>query len=349
MFLKHFNVIGSEYGITLKGEVGEFVNFLDVTTMLINKEIRTCLFIKPTDAKRYLHRKSDHSMHTFRSTPYSQFRRAMILCSEPCDQQHFVDYMLRKFVDSGYKEHELQCQKVKALQIDRNAVLNNATNNNIISKNKEDTLTFVINHDRKGSSEIRKIVRNNKEMIDYLFGKEIKIVVAERRSPNTASLLFAKSGFAKEQFVVRSSQKCDSKGDRCYTCKDIGIGKSVVINDFPVKLDYRLNCNSESVIYLYICKHCPDNKEFYFGQTSNCLRERANGHRACFAETKYKLSAMSFHTWEAHRELFHLKLDNFRAGIVKSTSAHMLDRSEDFFVDKTQADIVGLNRYKVMT
>ena len=58
---------------------------------------------------------------------------------------------------------------------------------------------------------------------------------------------------------------------------------------------------------------------------------------------------MSFHTWEAHRELFHLKLDNFRAGIVKSTSAHMLDRSEDFFVDKTQADIVGLNRYKVMT
>ena len=185
-------------------------------------------------------------------------------------------------------------------------------------------------------------------MINYLFGKEIKIVVAERRSPNTASLLFAKSGFAREQFEVGDSQKCGSIGDRCFTCKTIGIENSVVLNDFPVKLDYRLNCNSENVIYLYICKHCPDNKEFYFGQTSNCLRERANGHRACFAEAKYKNSAMSFHTWEEHRELFHKKLDNFTAGVVKSTSAHMLDRSEDFYVVKTKADLVGLNRYKVM-
>ena len=114
-FLKIFNKVGCEYGITLKGEVSDYVNFLDVTTMLVNKEIRTCLFIKPTDAKRYLHLKSDHSMHTFRSTPYSQFRRAMILCSEQCDQRFFIDYMLRKFKDSGYKEDELQCQKLKAL------------------------------------------------------------------------------------------------------------------------------------------------------------------------------------------------------------------------------------------
>ena len=99
---------------------------------------------------------------------------------------------------------------------------------------------------------------------------------------------------------------------------------------------------------MYTCKHCPDNKEFYFGQTNNCLRERANGHRACFAEAKYKKSAMSFHTWEVHKELFHKKLDNFVAGIVKSSSAHELDRNEDFYVVKTKADLVGLNRYKVL-
>ena len=256
--------------------------------------------------------------------------------------------MLKKFKDSGYNEDELQCQKSKALQIDRLAILNNANSNNYASKEIEDTLTFVINHDRKGSSGIREIIKNNQDMINYLFGKEIKIVVAERRSPNTASLLFAKSGFAKELFEFGDSQRCGSKGDRCFTCENIGIEKSIVLNDFPVKLDFRLNCNSENVIYVYICKHCPDNTEFYFGQTINCLRERANSHRSCFAETKYKKSALSYHTWEAHRELFHNKLDNFRAGIVKSTSAHMLDRAEDFYVVKTKADIVGLNRYKVM-
>ena len=131
--------MGCEYGITLKGEVSDYVNFLDVKTMLVNKEIRTCLFIKPTDAKRYLHLKSDHSMHTFRSTPYSQFRRAMILCSEQCDQRFFIDYMLRKFKDSGYKEDELQCQKSKALQIDRLAIVNNANGNNYVSKKNQIT------------------------------------------------------------------------------------------------------------------------------------------------------------------------------------------------------------------
>ena len=88
----------------------------------------------------------------------------------------------------------------------------------------------------------------------------MKIVVAERRSPNTASLLFAKSGFAGEQFEVGDSQKC--KGDRCFTCKNIGIEKSLVLDDFPVKLDFRLDSNSQNVIYLYICKHCPDTKKF---------------------------------------------------------------------------------------
>ena len=346
-FLKAFNEVGREYGITLKGEVSDNVNFLDVTTMLVNKEIRTCLFIKPTDAKRYLHRKSDHSPHTFKSTPYSQFSRAIILCSDQTDQRYFIDYMFKKFRDSGYKDEELEREKVKALKINRLAILDGANSNSNVKKTKEDTLTFVINHDRIGSSEIRKIVRSNQEMINYLFGKEVNIVVAERRSPNTASLLFAKSGFARELSILKESQRCSSKG--CFTCDNIGIEKSIVLNGFHVKLDFSLDCNTENVIYLYICKHCPDNKEFYFGQTNNCLRERANGHRAGFADAKYKKSAMSYHIWEEHRELFHQKLNNFKVGIVKSTSPDLLDRTEDFYVIKTDADVVGLNRYKVVT
>ena len=46
----------------------------------------------------------------------------------------------------------------------------------------------MINHDSIGSTQIRNLIKDNQEMIDYLFGKEIKIIVAERRNPNTASL-----------------------------------------------------------------------------------------------------------------------------------------------------------------
>ena len=43
--------------------------------------------------------------------------------------------------------------------------------------------------------------------------------------------------------------------DRCFTYKNIGVEKSVGPNDSPVKLDFRLDCNSENVIYLCIYKH----------------------------------------------------------------------------------------------
>ena len=66
--------------------------------MLIGNPIRMCLFIKPTDAKRYLHRKSDHSLHTFKSTPYSQFRRVVVICSDPADRDLFIDNMMCKFI-----------------------------------------------------------------------------------------------------------------------------------------------------------------------------------------------------------------------------------------------------------
>ena len=72
-------------------------------------------------------------------------------------------------------------------------------------------------------------------MINYLFGKEINIIIAERRSPNIGSLVFAKSGFANELSVPRSSQRCDSRG--CMTCKIMNVGPYVVVNGVKVKLD----------------------------------------------------------------------------------------------------------------
>ena len=135
------------------------VNFLDVSTMLIGNYIRTCLYVKPTDAKRYLHRKSDHSLHTFRSTPYSQFRRAVIICSDPDDRDYFIDVMLQKFVDSGYSRDVLIAAKEKALMIDRMDVLRNTNLDNPNSQAESDSLFFVINHDKIGSSQIRKLMR----------------------------------------------------------------------------------------------------------------------------------------------------------------------------------------------
>ena len=70
--------------------------------------------------------------------------------------------------------------------------------------------------------------------------------------------------------------------------------------------------------------HCPT-REFYFGQTTNALHLRFNGHRSCFKteNLKFNDSALSYHVYTS--------------------------LLEDYFIDSTKADTISLNRNKVMT
>ena len=88
----------------------------------------------------------------------------------------------------------------------------------------------------------------------------------------------------------------------------------------------------------------------YFGQTCNRLHFRLNGHRSCFKVENlcYEKSALSMHIFTDHLAHFGEKLDNFDFGIVKKVASRDLDRAEDFFIFNSRADIVGLNRYKVI-
>ena len=138
------------------------------------------------------------------------------------------------------------------------------------------------------------------------------------------------------------------------TCKVISLPKKVTLwKDNPsrkvtVKMDYRYNCVTENCIYLYVCKHCKANNGFYMGQTSNTCRARANGHRSDFNFKDYSKSALSYHIYEEHPEHLMSKLNNYDLGIVRTSNPMDLDRTEDYYVELTNADL-SLNRYKVTT
>ena len=355
-FKKVLNEVGDDlHGITFKGDVSKSVDFLDATITLKQKgKISTSLYVKPTDSTRYLHRRSDHGCHTFRSIPYSQFRRAVVLCSEEDDRTQSIEYISEKLLNSGYKEEEVNDAKEKALALNRNEILQQSVTIPLRQPEKPETvLTFTINRDGFMSSQIRNIVRECQDDINVLLGEPTRIIIAERRNPNTASLLFAKSSFSKEEITVKDTQKCGGKKHGCMTCDLLNLPKEFYVwennekRKRKIKLDYRLNCKSENVIYMYLCQNCEDpSSNFYLGQTVNACRQRANGHRACFNEEKQKKSALSAHTFADHKKHSDMKLNNFSLGIVKSTSAVNLDRLEDFYVDFTHAEL-SLNRYKV--
>ena len=120
LFKAALNEIGRNVGITFKGEVGTSVDFLDVTVELTKHgHFNTKLYTKPTDASRYLHRRSDHGLHTFTSIPFSQFRRAVVLCSNTFERDESIEYISQKLRDSGYKTEEIENAKTKALELDR--------------------------------------------------------------------------------------------------------------------------------------------------------------------------------------------------------------------------------------
>ena len=129
------------------------------------------------------------------------------------------------------------------------------------------------------------------------------------------------------------------------TCGMMELSKNVTLwKDHPVhktkiKLDFRCNCQTENVVYLYICKLCVSNDSFYVGQTVNSARGRANGHRSKFNSKAYTKSALSHHMFIDHPEHFNDKLLNFDLGVIKTTSPTNLDRVEDYYIELTKADL----------
>ena len=144
-FKSALNTVGAVNKFTLKGEVGKTVDFLDITLSLDSGRLETSVFIKPTDSKRYLNRRSDHTTHTFGGIPFSQFRRAVVISSNEEERQKSVEYMEKKFIDSGYSPTELQESKARALALDRNEILANHRSSTTNEATEEDLLTFVIN------------------------------------------------------------------------------------------------------------------------------------------------------------------------------------------------------------
>ena len=95
------------------------------------------------------------------------------------------------------------------------------------------------------SMPLKKLVNSMKADIKTLIGHD-NIIFANKKNPNTASLLFCKSSFAQLPKIIQITQKCGTKN--CLSCHVMTLPKEVITNGLKIKLDFSLNCKSLKVI-----------------------------------------------------------------------------------------------------
>ena len=78
-----------------------------------------------------------------------------MICSDRAEREESIKYMENKFLASGYEASELQTCKEKALRLNRDEILANHRNG-VPTRNDENLITCVINHDPSMVKTLRK-------------------------------------------------------------------------------------------------------------------------------------------------------------------------------------------------
>ena len=100
------------------------INFLDVTVSLIDGQIETDLYVKPTDSHQYLHSSSCHPYHCKKSIPYSQALRLNRICSKNIFFDIHCNNLEKWLSERGYSEKLVRKKILKARSQSRETLLN---------------------------------------------------------------------------------------------------------------------------------------------------------------------------------------------------------------------------------
>ena len=167
------------------------VTFLDTTVKVIDNQLVTDLYTKPTDSHNYLWYTSAHPRHCKDSIPYSQFLRIRRICSRLQDFDKHVVQFAQFFRQRGYPLSLIEEAAIKARRLDRDLLLTPQTgpqptcdpDNNII----------MVNTYHPHDNSLKDIVKHNWGILgkshktNFLYKKHL--MIGYRRPPNLRDLL----------------------------------------------------------------------------------------------------------------------------------------------------------------
>ena len=255
-------------------DVGGFIPFLDIQFCFdTSGQLQTDLYVKPTDARSYLHFSSAHPRHTFSGIVYSQCLRLRRIINSTDRLAYRLNELLAAFDKSGYPEQMLLSIRNKVQAMERQVKRNEPSDNEqpakpvvIVSVNgTDDKLIKTIKKHENELSNTNSFKDAAKPIFQFV--KKTGANVGSKLSVLKSIALGKKKGAT---VPCRAHRNC-----KC--CRLIGENVDE-INGLPVATAPG-SCKSKNVIYLVSCTLC---KKPYSGRTVQYVHKRMSGHRDCF-------------------------------------------------------------------
>ena len=233
---------------------------------VVNGDLQTNIFTKPTDKHLYLHSRSDHPSTTKKAIPYGLGVRARRICSNEQAYQEERQAIKKRLVKRGYRESDIE-KSLKAVDTkDRKTLLQYRTN-----KKVNDRVPLVLTYHRN-LPNIQHIVHNRlsvlhrSERMRNLF-KEAPIT-AYRRDSNLMDIIVHN----KHTKIFRSKIK---KCAKCAICPYITDQDTHTFQGISYTFN-KINCKSMNIVYGIKCLKCDE--LLYVGETGNKIYERFQNH-----------------------------------------------------------------------
>ena len=163
VFIEQVNLFHSTIKFTAEYSKEE-VNFLDVNVKLIDGELKTDLFVKPTDTHQFFDPTSCHPYHCKKRIPYSQALRLNRICSDNGTFDRRCNDLEKWLMERGYNEKMIRKQILSAGEYSRNYLLEKEK-----QQMPEKKLTFNITyypafqHVRRIMEKLHILLTSNKE------------------------------------------------------------------------------------------------------------------------------------------------------------------------------------------
>ena len=297
-------------------EGGIFLNI----ELFINREtmkIETKYYVKPTNQRLYLHYKSCHPQHTFKSIVYSQALQGIMVNSRDEWNMEYLQELRNKFLDQGYPVKLINEEFKRALQVDRKDLIFNTDRR---KKKRTVIAPLVITYSSANPNFKKWIFEEMSTLHEEPKLRTLlpKIDVVTRQAPNI------------EKKVIRSrhwKNKAENgppppppgnfklHQKNCVTCRRLEDGK-VKYKSAKTGREYKITrhytCESTHIVYLANCSLCGVD---YIGQSIRSMRARHLGHRS---EIRSGADGLGRHFLDKHGQGIDLKIENsFEEQIMK--------------------------------